>query len=199
MLRMETRCPSKETTFNLFPVISNNSPDKILILSLSAMEKMVWRMVSLKVNWEITIGWCLWIIGMFGKSSPLLPTISNRAFSQVITACNLSEVSIVTSLFGSLLTTSCKKCASKAMIPLSSTLPSMTVSIAISISFATNFILSEEASIRMHSKIAMVVLLGTALETMLTPFDNSACEQTIFMLWKTPFPCLYINKYIKNN
>ena len=49
------------------------------------------------------------------------------------------------------------------------------------------------ASIKMHSKIAIVVLEGTALATILTPFKRLDLEQIIFMMWITPFRKLYIN------
>ena len=81
---------------------------------------------------------------------------------------------MVTSLSGSLRTISEKNLASNAMIPLSSIVPSMIVSIPISISLAVNLISFVEASIKIHSKIAMVVLVGTAFETMFTPFASSA-------------------------
>ena len=41
ILRMDTLCPSRDTTFNLSSFISNNSPLIILLVSLSAIEKIV--------------------------------------------------------------------------------------------------------------------------------------------------------------
>ena len=38
------------------------------------------------------------------------------------------------------------------------------------------------ASIKIHSKIAIVVLEGTALATILTPFKRFDLEQMIFMM-----------------
>ena len=45
---------------------------------------------------------------------------------------------------------------------------------------------SVDASIRIHSRIGIVVLEGTALDTVLTPFARLALLQTIFMCI-TPF------------
>ena len=77
----------------------------------------------------------------------------------------LSSFSIVTSLSGSFLTISDKSFASRAIIPFSIISPSITVSIPSSVSFAVNLILPEVVSIKIHSRIVMVVLLGTAFET----------------------------------
>ena len=68
-------------------------------------------------------------------------------------------------LSGSLRTISKKILASKAIIPFSTISPSMIVSIPSSISLAVNLISPLEASIKIHSKIGMVVLPGTALLT----------------------------------
>ena len=95
--------------------------------------------------------------------------ILNFAFSQVMVVLKEESVSITTSLSGSFLTISEKTFASNAIIPLSSISPSIFVSIPSSISLAVNLISPAEASIKIHSKIAMVVLVGTALETMFTP------------------------------
>jgi len=62
----------------------------------------------------------------------------------------------------------------------------MIVSIPSSISFAVSLISPFEASIRIHSRIDIVVLLGTALETVLTPFKRLDFEHMIFMCI-TPF------------
>jgi len=62
----------------------------------------------------------------------------------------------------------------------------MIVSIPSSISFAVSLISPFVASIRIHSSIDIVVLLGTALETVLTPFKRFDLEQIIFMCI-TPF------------
>ena len=59
-------------------------------------------------------------------------------------------------------------------------------SIPNSISLAVNLISLVEASIRMHSRIDIVVLEGTALDTILTPFSRFAFEQVNFMCI-TPF------------
>ena len=115
----------------------------------------------------------------------------NLAFSQVITVLKEASVSITTSLSGSFLTISEKIFASNAMIPLSSIVPSIFVSIPSSISLAINFISFVEASIRMHSNIAIVVLVGTALETILTPRNKFDFEQIIFIL-ENSFLYVYI-------
>ena len=104
------------------------------------------------------------------------------AFSHVITVLNFSSVDMVTSLSGSLRTMSEKNLASRAIIPLSSIFPSIIVSIPISISLALSLISLVEASIRIHSRIAIVVLVGTAFDTILTPFANSDFEQVIFIV-----------------
>ena len=106
----------------------------------------------------------------------------NFAFSQVMVVLKLSSVSITTSLSGSFLTISEKIFASNAMIPFSSIVPSITVSIPSSISFAVNLISFEEASIKMHSNIAIVVLVGTAFDTVLTPYNKFDLEQINFIL-----------------
>ena len=102
---------------------------------------------------------------------------------------------MVTSLSGSLRTISEKILASRAIMPLSMISPSMIVSIPISISLAVSLISPAEASIRIHSRIAMVVLVGTALETMFTPFKRFAFEQIIFMFEIGSFLLLHKNNY----
>ena len=71
--------------------------------------------------------------------------------------------------------------------------PSIIVSIPNSISLAVNLIISVVASIRIHSRIGIVVLEGTAFDTMLTPFARFDFVQMIFMCI-TPFGllCVYI-------
>ena len=54
--------------------------------------------------------------------------------------------------------------------------PSITVSIPRSISFAVNVIIPFVASTRMHSRMDMVVLLGTALETVCRPLSRFDLE-----------------------
>ena len=93
---------------------------------------------------------------------------------------------MVTSLSGSFLTISENTFASMATIPFSAIVPSTFVSIPSSISLAVNLISLVEASIRMHSRIDIVVLEGTALDTILTPFSRFAFEQVNFMCI-TPF------------
>ena len=90
-------------------------------------------------------------------------------------------VSITTSLSGSFLTISEKILAFNAMIPLSKISPSIRVSIPSSISFAVNLITSVDASTKIHSKIGIVVLEGTALETILTPFTRLDFVHTILI------------------
>ena len=106
----------------------------------------------------------------------------NFAFSHVIVVLKDASVSIVTSLSGSLRTISEKIFASSAITPRSAISPSIFVSIPSSISFAVSLISFAEASIRIHSKIAMVVLVGTAFETILTPCNRLDLEQINFML-----------------
>ena len=93
---------------------------------------------------------------------------------------------MVTSLSGSLRTISENTFASIATIPFSRISPSTIVSIPSSISFAVNLISLADASISMHSRMDIVVLEGTALETMLTPLRRFALEQINFMCI-TPF------------
>ena len=72
------------------------------------------------------------------------------------------------------------------MIPFSTISPSIIVSIPNSISFAVSFICPLVASIRIHSNIDIVVLLGTAFETILTPLRRFDFEHINFMCI-TPF------------
>ncbi len=67
------------------------------------------------------------------------------------------------------------------MIPFSTILPSIYVSIPSSISFAINLIVLSLASIKIHSSIDIVVLLGTALDTIWTPLRRFDFEQTNFI------------------
>ena len=50
ILRMDIRCPSKEMTLRILFFISNNSPVINLLLSVSAIEKIVCLITSFKVN-----------------------------------------------------------------------------------------------------------------------------------------------------
>ena len=72
---------------------------------------------------------------------------------------------MVIRLFGSLRTISKNIFAFKAIIPFSKMSPSIIVSIPSSMSLAVNLISPLEASIKIHSKIGMVVFAGTALLT----------------------------------
>ena len=63
-----------------------------------------------------------------------------------------------------------KKLGIKSDFPRSRIVPSTFVSIPSSISLPVSLISSETASIRMHSRIGIVVLEGTAFRTMLMPF-----------------------------
>ena len=87
---------------------------------------------------------------------------------------------------GSFLTISKNNFASNAIIPFSIISPSMIVSIPSSVSLAVSVICPFVVFIRIHSRMDMVVLLGTALETILTPFNRFNLEHIIFM-WITPF------------
>lgn len=75
-----------------------------------------------------------------------------------------------------------KSLASKAILPCSRIWPSTFVSIPSSISFPVRRISLEEASIRIHSKIDMVVLDGTAFITMLMPFTMASFWNCSFMI-----------------
>ena len=152
-----------------------------MLLSLSAMEKIVCLITSFSVNWEITIASFFSMYGRYEKSSPDFPTILNFAFSQEITVLKEASVSIITSLSGSLRTISEKIFASSAITPRSAISPSTRVSIPSSISFAINLISFVEASIRIHSSIAIVVRVGTALDTIFTPRNKFDLEQISFM------------------
>ena len=63
------------------------------------------------------------------------------------------------------------KSDTSAIMPRSTISPSITVSMPSSISFAVSLISFADASIRMQLRIGMVVRDGTALDTMLTPFN----------------------------
>ena len=102
----------------------------------------------------------------------------------------------MTSLSGSFRIISEKIFASSAMIPFCSMVPVTIVSIPSSMSFVVNLMMLEEASIRMHSKIGMVVLFGTALRAMFTLFDKFDFEQMIFIMWITPFVEKWCSLYI---
>ena len=152
-----------------------------MLLSLSEIEKIVCLTASFKVYWLIITGSFLSIIGRQEKSSADLPIIVNLAFSQVIVVLKFPSDSMVISLSGSFLTISKKILASKAMIPFCKISPSIVVSIPNSISFAVSVMESLEAFKRIHSRIDMVVLLGTALETVCTPDKRLAFEQINFI------------------
>ena len=105
----------------------------------------------------------------------------NFAFSQVMTVLKEASVSMVISLSGSLRTISRNIFASRAIIPFSMICPSIVVSIPSSMSLAVSLISPLVASTKIHSRIDIVVLLGTALDTICTPFKRFAFEQTNFM------------------
>ena len=96
---------------------------------------------------------------------------------------NFSSESMVTteSSLDSLRIISEKSFASRAIFPFSRIFPSTFVSIPSSISLAVSLISSEDASIKMHSKIGMVVLDGTAFKTMLIPLSNESFLNVSFM------------------
>ena len=118
-----------------------------------------------------------------------VPPVSytHLAFSQVMVVFRLSSVLMVISLSGSFRTISEKILASRATMPFSTISPSTLVSMPNSISFDVNFISPAEASIKIHSKIGIVVLEGTAFITMLTLFTRFALEQISFIMCITPF------------
>ena len=88
----------------------------------------------------------------------------------------------MTSLSGSFRIISEKILASKAIIPFSEMVPSTIVSIPSSMSFVTNLIWLAVASIKIHSRIGIVVFEGTALSAIFTPFDKLLFEQIIFIV-----------------
>ena len=89
---------------------------------------------------------------------------------------NLSSDSMVTTAFwlDTRLVISEKSFASRAIFPCSKISPFTVVSIPSSISLPVSLISPEEASIRIHSKIDMVVLEGTAFITILMPLTISS-------------------------
>ena len=74
-----------------------------------------------------------------------------------------------------------KSLASRAIFPFSSMVPSTTVSMPSSMSLPVSLIWSVVASIRMHSKIGMVVLEETAFRTMLIPLSRSSFLNVSFI------------------
>ena len=81
------------------------------------------------------------------------------------------------------------------MIPLERISPGTTVSIPSSMSFAISLILFPDASIRMHSRMDIVVLLGTALDTICIPCErydlailSSICILFLPLFGKWSFP-----------
>ena len=91
------------------------------------------------------------------------------------------------SLSGSFLTISEKILASIATLPFSIISPSTIVSIPSSISLAVNLISFVEASIRIHSNIDIVVLVGTAFITIPTALFKLLFVKINFIMCKTPF------------
>ena len=88
---------------------------------------------------------------------------------------------MIISLSGSFLTISANIFALRAKIPLSMISPSIDVSIPSSISLAVSLMTSVDASIKIHSRIGIVVFDGTALETILTPFARFCFVHMIFI------------------
>ena len=76
--------------------------------------------------------------------------------------------------------------ASIATIPFSRMVPSTMVSIPSSISLAVNLILFVDASIKIHSRIGMVVFPGIAFRTIFTLFKRLLFEHTNFIVLITP-------------
>ena len=158
------------------------------------MAKIVCLITSFKVNWDSITQSFFSISGRKEKSSPDFPIMLNLAFSQIMVVLKASSVSIVISLSGSFLTISRKILASNAIIPFSMISPSMTVSIPSSISLAVSLISPVLVSTRIHSRIDIVVLLGTALETVCTPFKRLDFEHTIFIMCIGSF-LVYVQKF----
>ena len=110
--------------------------------------------------------------GRYEKSSPDFPIIVNFAFSHTIFVLNDLSVSRTTWLSGNFLTISRNIFASSAICPFSTISPSIIVSMPSSISLAINLIFLPVASIKIHSRIDIVVLFGTAFETICTPLNR---------------------------
>ena len=106
-----------------------------------------------------------------------------------------SSVVMVISLSGSFRIISEKILASIATIPLEIISPSTIVSIASSVSFEVNLIQSDEASIKIHSKIGIVVLEGTAFSTILIDCNKLDLLKTKCMCKKLLSGFPYINIY----
>ena len=102
----------------------------------------------------------------------------------MITVLNFSSDSMVTreSESDNFLAISEKSFASSAILPFSRISPSTFVSMPSSISLAVSLISSVEASIRMHSKIGIVVFDGTALRTILIPFKRAVFWNVSFIV-----------------
>ena len=83
---------------------------------------------------------------------------------------------------GDLLTISEKSFASIATLPFSMISPSTIVSIPSSMSLLVNLITLVVASINMHSKIFIVVRVGTAFITIPTALLSSLFENTSFII-----------------
>ena len=94
----------------------------------------------------------------------------------------MESVDKVISLSGSFLTISEKSLASMATLPFSIISPSTIVSIPSSISLPVNLISLVVASIRIHSRIFIVVLVGTAFITIPTALFKFDLVKTNFML-----------------
>ena len=149
---MEIRWPSREQTRSWFSFTSNNSPDIAGFESLTAIEKIVWRIRSFKTNCEITMEWSLLNCGSRIYVSGSSHIILNFAFSDWISAV-LSSICRRISLSGSFRMISAKSFALIAVIPWVSMRASMVVSIPSSVSLAVRTTWDWRASIRMHSKI----------------------------------------------
>ena len=60
-------------------------------------------------------------------------------------------------------------------------------------SLAVNFISPADASTRIHSRIGMVVLEGTAFITVFTPFNRSFLLHVIFIMVFAPFGVVFVS------
>ena len=183
----------KATTFNLFCLISKSSPVNALLLSASLIAKIVWLIISFRVNWDTEIIFSLSIEGIGVKSSGSLVIISNLAWLLSIKSLLSSfNVSLISSP-GSFLTISENIFALIAMQPISSISPLTIVSIANSISLAQNLIIPSVASTRIHSIIGIAVLVETAFITILILSVKSLFLKLSF-IWI--LLCIYKYKYI---
>ena len=161
-----------------------STPLITLLLSFPVLiENMICLTISLKVSMDISMGSSFSISGREVKSSPEFPFIERSIFCSSFLICMVksSPTSIFISPSGIFLTASMNMPFSIAAIPAVSILPSTTVSIPRSESLAVKVIFPPDALISMNFCIGMVVLTGTAPETILIPLSTACLEAVIFI------------------